>query len=56
MIRNWMALLLPQRKDYLIHPFSCLVITLHTLRGLVLEGKETSVESASDVITNQVTD
>ena len=56
MIRNWMALLLPQRKDYLIHPYSCLVIILHTLRGLVLEGKERSVGSGSDLRTNQVTD
>ena len=43
MIPNWMALLLPQRKDYLIHLCSCLVITLLTLRGLALEGKETSL-------------
>ena len=51
-----MVLLLPQRKDYLIHLCSCLVITLLTLRGLALEGKETSLGSGLDSITDKVID
>ena len=56
MIPNWMALLLPQLKDYLIHLYFCLAITLITLRGLALEGKETTLGSGSDVMTDKVTD
>ena len=56
MTRKKMTLLLPQRKDYLTHLCFCLVITLHTLRELALEGRETSMGNGSDVMTDEVTD